>query len=72
MASGCDETNAYQGDVLTYQPIQGAGAAVVGLTPTRQPAPDLEFDEDNLDIYSGERNVLSDKSIQDPTLGDEL
>ncbi len=59
LASVMGETNAYKGEVFEYQPIQGTGAAVVGLSPTSHPAPDLEFDEDNVDFYQGDRNVLS-------------
>jgi 2-aminophenol/2-amino-5-chlorophenol 1,6-dioxygenase subunit alpha len=58
-ASVMGETNAYKGEVYEYQPIQGTGAAIVGLTPTAEPAPDLEFDEDNVDLFLGDRNVLS-------------
>ena len=59
LAAVMGETNAYVGDILEYQPIQGTGAALIGLTPTSQPAPDLEFDEDNVESYQGDRNVLS-------------
>lgn len=59
MAALSGETNAYVGEVYEYQPVQGTGAALVGLTPTSKPAPDLEFDEDNVDFYQGDRNVLS-------------
>ena len=59
LASVMGETNAYQGEIIEYQPIQGTGAALIGLTPTAQPAPDLEFDEDNVEFYQGDRNVLS-------------
>jgi 2-aminophenol/2-amino-5-chlorophenol 1,6-dioxygenase subunit alpha len=53
------ETNAYAGEVYEYQPIQGTGNAIVGLTPVASPAPDLEFDEDDVEYYRGDRNVLS-------------
>jgi 2-aminophenol/2-amino-5-chlorophenol 1,6-dioxygenase alpha subunit len=59
LAAVMGETNAYEGEVYEYQPIQGTGAAVIGLTATSQPAPDLEFDEDHVDVYQGDRNVLS-------------
>ena len=59
LAAVMGETNAYEGEVYEYQPIQGTGAAVVGLTPKGEPAPDLEFDEDNAEVYQGDRNVLS-------------
>lgn len=65
MASVMGETNAYVGEVLEYQPIQGTGAALVGLTPSAHPAPDLEFDEDSLEHYEGERNVLSHRDEDD-------
>ena len=69
LASVMGETNAYVGQVYEYQPIQGTGAAIIGLTPTSQPAPDLEFDEDNVEIYSGDRNVLSSHPSES---GDEI
>lgn len=59
LAAVMGETNAYTGDIIEYQPVQGTGAALIGLTPTSSPAPDLEFDEDNVETYQGERNVLS-------------
>lgn len=61
LAAVMGETNAYKGEIYEYQPIQGTGAAIVGLTPSSQPAPDLEFDEDGVDVYQGERNVLSNR-----------
>ena len=64
MASVMGETNAYHGEIFEYQPIQGTGAALVGLTPTGQPAPDLEFDEDSVEVFQGDRNVLSGESSE--------
>lgn len=58
LAAVMGETNAYAGEVYEYQPIQGTGNALVGLTPVAEPAPDLEFDEDNVEVYRGDRNVL--------------
>ena len=65
LASVMGETNAYLGEIFEYQPIQGTGAALVGLTPTSKPAPDLEFDEDNSEIFQGDRNVLSNEDVDD-------
>lgn len=59
LAAVMGETNAYEGEVYEYQPVQGTGAALVGLTATSQPASDLEFDEDDVEVYQGDRNVLS-------------
>lgn len=61
LAAVMGETNAYTGEIYEYQPVQGTGAALIGLTATSEPAPDLEFDEDNVDVFQGERNVLSEK-----------
>ncbi len=51
--------NRYTGEVLAYEPVCGAGCAVVGLTPAPQAARDLEFDEESPDVYVGDRNVLA-------------
>jgi len=50
--------NRYQGEVLAYAPVQGAGCAVVALTPDSTGAANLEFDEDDVDVFRGDRNVL--------------
>ena len=65
LAAIMGETNAYEGEIYEYQPVQGTGAALVGLTPTAKPAPDLEFDEDHADFYPGDRNVLSSDVIEE-------
>ncbi len=70
LASVMGETNAYEGEVYEYQPVQGTGAAIIGLTPTSQPAPDLEFDEDNAEVFQGDRNVLSGEH-EDPINSDD-
>ncbi len=58
LASIMGQSNLYAGEVMEYQPISGSGAAVVGLTPSQKAARDLEFDEGDPDVYTGERNVL--------------
>jgi 2-aminophenol/2-amino-5-chlorophenol 1,6-dioxygenase alpha subunit len=58
LASVMGQSNLYSGDVMEYQPIYGSGAAVVGLTPAPRAARDLEFDESDPEVFSGERNVL--------------
>ena len=50
--------NFYTGKVFGYEPVYGAGAAVVGLQRALQPARDLEFDEEDPEAFTGERNVL--------------
>jgi 2-aminophenol/2-amino-5-chlorophenol 1,6-dioxygenase alpha subunit len=58
LAAVSGQHNRYRGEVLSYQPIWGAGAAVVALTPTGQAAGGHEFDEDSVDVYQGDREVL--------------
>lgn len=53
------QTNNFKGNVYEYQPIHGTGAAVVGLTPSNESFGDLEFDEEDVEVYLGNRNVLS-------------
>ena len=54
------QTNNYAGKVHAYAPIWGTGAAVVELTPSSQAAADQEFDEDDVEVYGGDRGVLQD------------
>jgi len=56
------QNNEYRGKVFDYQAIWGTGAAVVGLTPDTSVTGDLEYDEDDVDFYKGDRNVLVAKS----------
>ena len=58
LAAVSGQHNRYRGEVLSYQPIWGAGAAVVSLTPTGREAGGHEFDEDSVDVYQGDREVL--------------
>ena len=50
--------NRYRGEVLGHGAIQGTGAAVVALTHATSEAGGHEFDEDDVDVYRGDRNVL--------------
>lgn len=58
LSSVMGQNNLYAGEVLSYEPVCGTGAAVVGLTPSEKAARDLEFDENDPENYLGERNVL--------------
>lgn len=59
------QTNNFKGNVFEYQPIHGTGAAVVGLTPSNESFGDLEFDEEDVEVFSGNRNVLSQSDNTD-------
>ena len=54
--------NNLTGKVLAYEPIHGAGGAVVSLDPTASGAGDKEYDEDDVEHYQGERDVLDTSS----------
>jgi reactive intermediate/imine deaminase len=62
LASILGQHNAYDGTVHEYQPVWGTGAALVGLVPSARAAADKEFDEEDVEVYRGERNVLSGAS----------
>jgi 2-aminophenol/2-amino-5-chlorophenol 1,6-dioxygenase alpha subunit len=59
LAALMGQDNSYVGEVFEYQPLVGTGAALVGLTPTDAPVAALEFDEEDVEVYAGDRNVLS-------------
>ena len=50
--------NNLTGRVLAYEALHGAGGAVVQLDPTSTGMGDKEYDEDDVEYYRGERNVL--------------
>ncbi len=53
-----DNRNNLTGEVLAYEAIHGAGGAVVHLDPAASGAGDKEYDEDDVEYFAGERNVL--------------
>lgn len=59
LAAAMGQHNRYRGEVLEYQPIWGTGGAVVRLTPSPRSAQDKEFDEDDLERFQGDRDVLT-------------
>ncbi len=66
--------NDLTGDVLAYEAIHGAGAAVVVLNPESNGTGDKEYDEDDVEFYSGDRDVLDSEKeeLEDTKLGPEL
>ena len=66
LASCAGAHNRYSGEVLAYAPVQGAGCAVVSLKPDALAVANLEFDEDDVDVYRGDRNVLAPAGEADP------
>lgn len=53
-----DNRNNLTGRVLAYEALHGAGGAVIQLNPTSSGKGDKEYDEDDVEYYKGERNVL--------------
>lgn len=66
------QNNLYTGEVLSYEPIYGTGAAVVGLSPSHKAARDLEFDENDPEVYKGERNVLGGDEEEQISLSQDM
>ncbi len=60
LSSVMGSTNQFKGEILEYQPVHGTGAAVIGLTPSAQTQGDLEFDEEDIEVYQGNRNILAE------------
>ncbi len=58
MAATMGQSNNYSGEVLAYAALHGSGGAVIQLTPTSGSIGDKEFDEDDVEVYSGDRDVL--------------
>jgi 2-aminophenol/2-amino-5-chlorophenol 1,6-dioxygenase alpha subunit len=63
--------NRYEGRVHDYAPIYGAGAAVVSLTPSEAGVGDKEFDEEDVEVYRGDRSVLATADTPTETRGEE-
>ena len=53
-----ENRNNLTGKVLAYEAVHGAGCAVVNLNPTASGFGDKEYDEDNVEVFTGERGVL--------------
>lgn len=61
LAAALGQNNDYRGTVFDYQPVWGTGAALVGLQPAPGAGAGLEYDEDDADVFHGDRNVVSPK-----------
>ena len=60
------QTNRFDGTVHAYAPLYGTGGAVCSFTPTPDGIGDKEFDEDDVDFFSGNRNVLESGRSEEP------
>ena len=50
--------NRYRGNVHAYGPIFGAGCTVASIIPSEARAIGHEFDEDDVEVFAGDRDVL--------------
>jgi len=64
MAATMGQHNNYDGEVLAYAALHGSGGAVIQLTPATGSLGDKEFDEDDVEFYRGDRDVL-DKGMKE-------
>ncbi len=61
--------NNLTGEIMSYEAINGAGGAVVQLNPTPSGIGNKEYDEDDVETFSGERGVLD--TIEPEQIEDE-
>ena len=57
-----ENRNNLTGEILAYEALHGAGGAVIHLNPTPSGVGEKEYDEDDVEIFSGERGVLDSKN----------
>ncbi len=53
-----EHRNDLTGEVLAYEALHGAGGAVVHLDPASNGKGDKEYDEENVEVFGGDRGVL--------------
>ncbi|TAH36460.1 MAG: hypothetical protein EYC70_11180 [Planctomycetota bacterium] len=59
LAAFLGQHNHYVGRVYDYQPVYGTGAAIVSLAPVPKAAGTLEYDEEDVETFRGDRDVLA-------------
>ena len=58
LAATMGQDNRYKGAVHAYGPIYGSGSAVISLLPVKHAVGGHEFDEDDVDVFGGDKEVL--------------
>ena len=71
LAAFMGQHNHYEGEVLAYEPVWGTGATVTVLKPSERAAQDQEFDEEDVDVYQGDRDVLTAAADSEPIPEDQ-
>lgn len=67
LAALMGQHNAYRGTVYDYQALWGSGAALVGLDPAPESAGELEYDEDQVERFEGDQEVLARRGAGNPS-----
>jgi 2-aminomuconate deaminase len=62
-----DHRNDLTGEGLAYEALHGAGGAVIHLDPASNGRGDKEYDEENVEVFGGDRNVLDTESEEQDT-----
>ena len=60
LSAAMGQHNRYKGCVHAYEPVYGTGSAVITLTPSEDSVGDKEYDEENVETYTGDRTVLGE------------
>ncbi len=63
MSAVMGQHNRYRGQVHAYAPVYGTGSAVVSLVPTGSGVGDKEFDEEDVEVFTGDRNVITTAGV---------
>ena len=64
LAGVMGQHNNFAGKVHAYESIHGAGCAVVSLIPKSDEVGNKEYDEDDVELYHGDRNVLDTIKVE--------
>ena len=68
LAAVCGQHNNYDGEVYGYEALYGCGGAVVALTPTEGGIGDKEYDEEDVEVFRGERGILGNVTESQPAV----
>lgn len=69
LAAVTGQSNRFRGEVHAYAPVYGTGAAVLSLHPTPDGIGEKEFDEDDVEVFRGDRSVLGGVASASPKQG---
>ncbi len=64
LAGVMGQHNNYSGKVHAYEPVHGAGCAIASLIPKSEDVGNKEYDEDDVEEYKGDREVLDSEFAQ--------